>query len=377
MSFVGQLGKAVAGANAAQSGQTAAPSEPDVTSTGSVDSDTDSSDYTVRASDSLVGDENLPADSEDTSTASSDAQKAPLAGQPNEQAKQKTSEREVITVTDETGKRRRIEIDYSDKAKVKKAYELAAGARKWQAERDQVLAREKDLSGKMSSYDLLEKAWAERGEEGVVDLLAGRKGHYQDQVRKQMDRAKFLERASPEEIEALKERENTEHRLRDLEKLRKENEDFKKQVSEQREVAEMRSLESKVHPAFHKNRFAGRLGNESQEHMLDEMLWNTTLKRLEPYEEQGLDISPELLEKEFATAARNIRQLIGKQAEKKASRAVEQKKQEATENVQAAVMSGYTTGGAAKEARDLVQSGNTRGLLKNWGKYGQYFGGKK
>jgi hypothetical protein len=65
------------------------------------------------------------------------------------------------------------------------------------------------------------------------------------------------------------------------------------------------------------------------------------------------------------------------QAQKTATRAVEQKKQEATENAQAKVKSGYKVdGNKASEARDLINSGNLTGLLKNWGKYGSLFNGK-
>jgi predicted ATPase with chaperone activity len=107
--------------------------------------------------------------------------------------------------------------------------------------------------------------------------------------------------------------------------------------------------------------------------MFDEMLWNTALKRLEPYEEKGLDLTPELVEREFYNVSKALRSRIGLQAEKKASKAIEQKKREATENVQSKVMSGYKTEGAAQEARGLIDSNNLTGLLKNWGKYGSLF----
>lgn len=379
MSFKGQLGKAVAEANAAQSGtgQPAAGdtsvASTDLDSTSDVGTDLDN-ELVARAEESTSGDESLPVDAENTSEDSSEVPKdASPAGKTKEQANQKIPEREVITVTDEQGRRRRLEIDYSDRSKTKKAYELAAGARKWQAERDQAINENKQFKERQGSYGLLEKAWAERGEEGVVDLLAGRQGAYQEGLKKRMEREQFLKEASPEEVKALQDREANELSRKELEKLRKENEDFKKQVTEEREATELKAMESRVNPVFQKYRFAGRLGNETHEHRLDKMLWNDVLETLQPYEEQGIDITPELIEKEFATAARDIRQLIGKQADKKAARAVEQKKQEATENVQAAVMSKYTEGGVAKETRDMIQAGNTRGLLKNWSKVGKYF----
>ena len=372
--FMGSIGRAIAEQKAGGSVE-----EPVTSNAGESVSGEEGTDI-LFAGDS-TNEEVLHVDSEDTPSDSVEQKADVPAGQNAEAAKPSTSTKEIITVTDETGKRRKVEIDWNDKEKIKKDLSLSYGARKWQAERDQAIQREKQLAAKHSevsnNWNTLEQAFSTSGVEGLVDLLEGRKGAYKDSVRKQMEREKFLAEASPAEIKALQEREEAELTRRDLEKLRQENEKFKQEITQERETAELRNLEARVHPAFHKYRFADKLGNEADEHMFDEMLWNTTLKRLEPYEEQGLDISPELVEKEFATVSSAIRRRIGQQAEKKVVRSVQQKKQEATENVQAKIMSGYMEGGAAKEARDLINSGNTKGLLKNWSKYSSLFNGKK
>jgi hypothetical protein len=142
---------------------------------------------------------------------------------------------------------------------------------------------------------------------------------------------------------------------------------------QEKETAELRSLESTVHPVFDRYRFADKLGDSDTEQMFDEMLWNAALKRLEPYEEKGLPITADLVEREFKSVSTALRKRINLQAEKKAAKAVEQKKREATENVQAAVSNGYRSSSAAKEAEDLIKSGNIAGLFKGWGKYGKVF----
>lgn len=371
--FMGSIGRAIAEQKAGGS-----VAEPVTSSAGSEGSE-ESTDI-LFAGDS-TNEEVLHVDSEDTPKDSVEQTDPSLAEKTQEAAKPSTSAKEVITVTDETGKRRKVEIDWNDKEKIKKDLSLSYGARKWQAERDQAIQREKALAAKHSevsnNWSTLEQAFSTGGVEGLVDLLEGRKGAYKDSVKKQMEREKFLAEASPAELKALQEREEAELTRRDLEKLRQENEKFKQEITQERETAELRNLEARIHPAFHKYRFADKLGNETDEHMFDEMLWNTTLKRLEPYEEQGLEISPELVEKEFATVSSAIRRRIGQQAEKRVVRTTQQKKQEATENVQAKIMSGYMEGGAAKEARDLINSGNTKGLLRNWSKYSQLFNNKK
>lgn len=325
----------------------------------------------VMAGESSVDDDFM--NSGDTPEDSSDiSEKASSDSKP-----QKTTlNKEVITVTDEKG-RRKVEVDYSNKDAIKQAHVQAAGMRKFQAERDQALQNLKQERSQFqevkSNMDILEKVYREGGVEGLVDLLEGQKGAYKTQLQRQIERHEFLKKATPDEVEALEAREMGQQQAKELEKIRKENAEFRKQMEAEKEAVEFKNIESKVHPVFNKYRFADKLGNPDSEQMFDEMLWNSALKRLEPYEEQGLDISPELLEREFRSVAQTLRKQIGLQAEKKASRVIEQKKQEATENAQAKVMSGYKSGKGAEEARGLIQSGNLTGLLKNWGKYGNLF----
>lgn len=339
----------------------------------------DDNERSVQALESTVDEDwGKQAESEDAPADSSKADSSePKAGsKPDEKAAKTSSDVEVITVSDDKG-RRKIKVDWNNKEKLKQYVQMAYGARKWQAERDQATqalkerdARNKERDG---NWDLMNKVFAEQGEEGLIDLLRGKRGAYRELIKSQVEREKLLERASPEEIEALQAREAQQTQARELDRIRKENEEFKKQVTEERERSEMGALQSKVNPVFDKYRFADKLGDPDDEQMFDEMLWTSALKRLEPYEEQGLDITPELVEREFKTVASAIRKRVGIQAERKASKAIEQKKQEATENVQAKVMSGYKSSNSAKEARDMIDSGNLTGLLKQWNKYGGLF----
>lgn len=319
--------------------------------------------------DGLSQSDDAPADSPDSD------KKSEVAPQKSE-AKQKTSDlKEVITISDDKG-RRKVEVDFSNRDQLKKYVQMAYGARKWQAERDQAIQSRKEVETKFSQreqdWQKLEQAF-QQGPEHLIDLLAGRKGAFDELVQKRSERAQFLKSASPEEIQALEARELAEKQAREIEKIRRENDDFKKKVTEERDAAELRAMEARIHPAFERYRFAGKLGDEVDEQMFDDMLWTATLKRLEPYEEKGLDLTPELIDKEFRTVSTVLRKRIGAQSEKRATKVVEQKKQEATENVQAKVKSGYKSGNTADEARNLLNNGDLKGLLKNWGKYGSLF----
>ncbi len=323
--------------------------------------DTKSSDSTTE--DLLPGSENTPTDQ---------SGKAPSKADGKQTA---SGDKEVITITDDKGKRK-VEIDYTNRDAIKRAFMLQHGARNWQAERDKALESTKSVR---SELEQVKQDWAtldqafKQGPEHLFDLLQGRRGAFKEHVRKQQEKEEYLRNASPDEVRALENQERADLRERELAEIRRENAEFKKQVTTEREFAEEKALESRIHPAFNKYRFAETLGNADDEHMFDSMLWNTALERLIPYEEKGVNITPELVEKEFRSVAQTIRKRIGAQAEKKATRVVEQKKREATENVQAKVMSGYKTGGNAQEARDLLKKGDLTSLLKGWNKYGSLF----
>jgi hypothetical protein len=313
--------------------------------------------------------EDTPADSSGEDTAEAKAE----SGKP-----QKTSaQKEVITVSDEKG-RRKVEVDWNNRDQLRKYVQMAHGARKWQAERDSARTEVAKVAGEkeelQKNWNVLESAYQKQGIAGVIDLLEGKPGAHKEWEKKAIERARFLEDATPEQLEAFRAKEAAEQLRRETAQIRKENEEFRKKISEEKDTADLRSLESKLHPVFDRYRFADKLGDSNDEHMFDEMLWNSALRRLEPYEEKGLPISPELIEREFRAVASAIRKRIGSQAEKKASKAIDQKKQEATENAQAQVRSGYKqSGGAAKEARDLIDGRNLTGLLSNWKKYGSLF----
>ena len=286
-----------------------------------------------------------------------------------------SSGKESIVVTDDKGKRK-IEVDFNNKDQLKKYVQMAHGARKWQAERDQAVAKAKDVetrySDLRSNWDTLEQAYQSSGVEGLIDLLEGRQGAFSEWEKSRIDRHEMLKKASPAEKELFASQERELSRQREIEKMRKENEEFRSKISQEREQAELRSLESNVHPAFDRYRFADKLGDSDTEQMFDEMLWTSALKRLEPYEEKGL-LTADIIEKEFKSVSVALRKRINVQADKKAAKVVEQKKREATENVQAAVSSGYRSTPVAKEAEDLIKTGNLGALFKGWGKYGKAF----
>lgn len=353
--------------NSAKSGSTGSGStEPSSEELG-VEVVTDSS--SISASDSTMDDvEEKPEQTADETAAAS--------GTSPKETQKPSTDKETITVSDDQGNKRKVEIDYSNRASIKKAFELMHGARKWQAERDRATATEKEIRAKYETdrkvLDALEAAYEQRGELGVIDLIAGKQGASDEFVRRQIERAKFLEKASPAEKEQLAQKERLEQLEKQLAKQEKEGQSREERVKAERQAAEIETLKSRVHPSFEKYRFDGKLGDEATEDMFDQMLWNTAMSNLKPYEEKGLEITREMVEKEFRNVSTTLSKRINMQAEKRATKAVEQKKTEATENAQSATNAAYKKGGSlGAEARDLINKGDFKSLISNWSKYGK------
>ena len=320
---------------------------------------------TVRSEESTDGESEIsPFGLEEDQNGSSDEQAS------SDPVETSASTKESITVTDASGKKRKVEIDYSDREATKKAYQIMYGARKWQYERDQVIkaSKEKDaqLSELKSNWDALEEAYRTKGNAGIIDLLDGHNGGYKAWEKQLVERAIAYHDASPSERAAMERDEMSRKRELELEAIRQENEKFRKQMLETSQQAELRAIESRISPVFDKYRFADKLGDPRDEHLFDKMLWNTALENLEAFEESGVDITTELAEREFRKVAQALRKRIGVQAEKKANRVIAQKKQEATEKVQSQVSSGHRSNSSSKEIQDMLNKGDTLGLFKNW-----------
>lgn len=283
---------------------------------------------------------------------------------------------EYITVTDDKG-RRKIAIDFSDKEKLKKLASMAYGANKWKVERDNLvkeLEKSKGVASKSSeleeNWNVLESTFKKEGIEGLVDLLQGKRGAYKEHLQQQMEKQKFLERASPEELKLFQEQEDRNRLARELEEERRANQEFRQRYEAEKEANELAALSGIVHPTFEKYRFAGKLGNADDEQMFDEVLWGQMQKHLAPYEEKGVAITRELVDSTLKNISGQLRKRLAAQTERKVSKVIEQKKQEAAESAQSATKAAYRPQSeTAKEAMGHIQGGSLSNLFSNWNKY--------
>lgn len=278
---------------------------------------------------------------------------------------------EELVVRSADGRRKKVKVDFTSekgrtqiKSRLQKSYDLEKGMREFQRERDEYKQKHSEL---VENWDVMNQAYKEEGLKGLVNLLEGSDSAYDDFEQRIVSKSKVWENASEEERELLEKEERNATMQKALEKERAAREELEKRITSEKEATELKSLESRIHPTFDKYRFAGQLGDKTDEHTFDEMLWNTSMSRLEKYEQEGVDISPALVDREFRAVHRAINKRIGKAVNTKVSKTVQKKKQDAASHAQAVALKGNKNDMDAGEARKLVERGDISGFFRRFG----------
>lgn len=311
----------------------------------------------------------LSGESQESSEAESEESEKPeeITDEPSQPQKKQAADIEEIIISDEEG-RKKVKVDWSDREKLKKYVQMAAGMRKFQAERDRLQAELKNSQPRLqeleSSWKAIEQAYQQEGIRGLVNLLSNRPDGYDQWITQEYQRRKERENASPAQIEKmdLEEKLATERRAR--EQLAKKVEDDMKRAEAEREQAAQKALEAKLHPAFDKYRFAGKLGDRAVEDQYDRAIWNLAISRLEEIPDT-VELTSQLVEKEFRTVAMNFRKMINQQAEKKATAVVNQKKVAAQEKVATSAVNGMRNSGAADAFKSDIKKGDFTSALRS------------
>lgn len=278
---------------------------------------------------------------------------------------------EEIILTDDSGKKK-LKVDWNDRDKLRGYIKMAAGMRKFQAERDQAKTELQSMKPQFEElqgvYDTLNSAWSKQGVEGVVNLLGGENA-YKQLEESIVSRYKFLEKASPEQKKSFE-------LEQELLKERTERERFQRQIEEglsqtkaAREAAQAKEAEAMVYPAFEKYRFTGKLGDPDTEHRLDQAIWAQTLAVLESLPEGA--VNQTVIDREFRLAASAFSKAIGKQAGAQAKKVVESKKQDAQASLSKAAAKGMKNATADATWRDTLGKGDVRSAIH------QFFGAPK
>lgn len=264
------------------------------------------------------------------------------------EAKPAEGEVEYLEVTGENGKTK-VKVDWSDRESIKRAISLSVGARKWQAERDQLKSKYENLNKEAGEYKeswaQVEQAFKREGVAGLVDLFEGRQGAFDDWRQREVDKELMRRDASPAELERLEMMERIEKLQRESSRTKQEAEAREASAKAAEEVAVRERLEASINPAFDKVRFSGTLGDPALETRLDKGIWSDAMDQLAEVEEQygPQAVTPALAARIFKESAESVRKAISLQSKKEAAQATEQRRVEAQTKVQAATTSAART----------------------------------
>lgn len=285
-------------------------------------------------------------------------QEAPAEEQATEEKPAEPTDVEYLEVTGENGKTK-VKVDWSDRESIKRAISLSVGARKWQAERDQLKSKYESVAKEAGEYKeswaQVEQAFKRDGVAGLVDLFEGRQGAYDEWRQREVDKELMRRDASPAELERLEMMERIEKLQRESSRTKQEAEAREAAAKAAEEAAVRERLEASINPAFDKVRFAGTLGDEALETRLDKGIWSDAMDQLAEIEEQygPQAVTPALAARIFKESAESVRKAISLQSKKEAAKATEQRRVEAQTKVQAATTSAART--QTSRQADLAQ----------------------
>lgn len=291
-----------------------------------------------------LGYEEEEADSPDLLASLEAGEEEQQEAAPAQEEAPKEDQVEYLEVTGENGKTK-VKVDWSDRESIKRAISLSVGARKWQAERDQLKAKYEGLSKEAGEYkeswSQVEQAFKRDGVAGLVDLFEGRQGAYDEWRQREVDKELMRRDASPAELERLEMMERIEKLQRESSRTKQEAEAREAAAKAAEEAAVRERLEASINPAFDKVRFAGTLGDEALETRLDKGIWSDAMDQLAEIEEQygPQAVTPALAARIFKESAESVRKAISLQSKKEAAKATEQRRTEAQTKVQAATTS--------------------------------------
>lgn len=272
---------------------------------------------------------------------------------------------EEITITDSKG-RRPYTIDYTDRAKTKKAYEYAAGFRKMQAERDQERqARQEDRK----VYDKLEAAWGEGGVEGirgVIQALAGEDDAVEKFLEMELSERERLKNMSPQErADHDRQREEDARRL-EWETKMGDLTAKEQKYAESLQQAEETQLKGHATQALGRFNFDGKLGNPQTETMLNKTIWTNAIEMLEKHTPDGVTPTQANFNKAFEIAYSNLSSTVRSQINKGVEKNIETKKVSAARNAANMAKKGMAPKStSAEELEKTIDDGDFSSAFKS------------
>lgn len=263
--------------------------------------------------------------------------------------------------------RKKVTIDYSDKAAIKKYAEMAYGMRKFQRERDQLTEWKKEkepvLNELQQAWTALESAYEVHGVKGLVDLLVGEPDAYSKHIQQILDETNLRQNGSEEEVARFEAKQEAERIRKENAKMQKE---LQRQLDEQKssqETAQLKQLQDKMTQAYSKWSFEGKLGDVELEEQYNTALWELSRSKLKEIPDSE-ELSPGRINAVFQEVASRFNKAVVSQTKKKVAATVQKKKDAAATKAAAVATSGVRQSAVVDEFKGHIRSGNITESLK-------------
>lgn len=291
----------------------------------------------------------------------------------DEDSNEEESSTETIFVKDKDGKRKKLTVDYSDKAKTKQAYIKAAGMQLFRQERDNIIQEFKDYKESVQEdveiSQILQEAYERGGIDGLIRAVSNDDNAVEKFIQSKIEEQRIWEEATPAERRAMEAERRAEQTVNVKSELEKRLEQMEKRLSEKDVAYEEKQIQSNLNSGFAKYSFMGSLGDEADEADMDEDLWMRATARLSKVPEDE-PITLAMANKVFREEASKLRRRYAKYGKKQAAKAVNKQKKKAAESVQNRtknkMASQYGNSKKRKAALDKLNSGNTVGFIMDY-----------
>jgi hypothetical protein len=255
------------------------------------------------------------------------------------------------------------EVDMNDQEGVDRLLALGLGARQLFSKADKLEKENASLKKKVESGSKYERMWKKMDSlksdhDALYEAIYGRK--YEDAYKERRDWDNRFEAASPEQQQVMLEQKSTADERRRLERERQEWENSKQETDSKVEAAERKELRAQMLPEFYKYEFSSKIDDSVQAEKLNAVLWKTAVSNLKAYGDD-VEITPELIRKEFRETAELLGGSAKKTAEKEVKKVIEQKKQTSKEQAKVAASRNY---GANSPDRDLAKEKDPVKLMR-------------
>lgn len=253
---------------------------------------------------------------------------------------------------------KKIKVDFNDREQIKRVTALAAGARQWQVERDNL---QKQFDGLNEEHGKLKE---------VMDYLEENKDDHEkvfEAVTGMSLEEKFQQWASEQNmINTMSESEkelylsNVDHQKRMKEVERREAALKAKldQIEAEKEKTERAKQASIANPIFFKYNFDNELGDANLEHRLNRTLWNEAKHELAQLDE----VTPDAVEEAFQRISNQLRAGFAKSSSKVEQKATAKRRKVVKEKAQKMAIKPEKSN-KQKELDEKLRKGDIAGIL--------------